>query len=72
MDYIEDLEGLLTYLGEKIGIGHVCIYCNGKGRAAYPSTHAVRQHMVRWLLAHVRVHLVVGHSGRLIHYTHMF
>ncbi len=45
-DLMHDLQGLLLYLGEKIGIGHVCLYCNGRGRAAYPSVHAVQQHMV--------------------------
>jgi len=45
VENLVDLDGLLTYLGEKIGIGHVCLWCNGKGRARYPSTAAVQQHM---------------------------
>jgi pre-60S factor REI1 len=45
IEYLHDLEGLLTYLGEKIGLGGICIYCNGRGRAAYPTLHAVQQHM---------------------------
>lgn len=45
VENLVDLDGLLTYLGEKIGIGHVCLWCNGKGRARYPSTRAVQQHM---------------------------
>jgi len=45
IENLVDLEGLLTYLGEKVGIGHVCLWCNGKGKARYPSTRAVQQHM---------------------------
>ena len=40
-----DLESLLLYLGVKIGIGHVCLWCDGRGREAYGSTQAVQQHM---------------------------
>ena len=29
-DYLVDLEGLLRYLGEKIAIGNICIYCYGR------------------------------------------
>jgi pre-60S factor REI1 len=29
-DYLVDLEGLIHYLGEKIAIGNVCIYCYGR------------------------------------------
>lgn len=45
VENLVDLDGLLTYLGEKVGIGHVCLWCNGKGRARYPSTSAVQKHM---------------------------
>ena len=45
IENLVDLEGLLTYLGEKIGIGHVCLWCNGAGRARYPSTESVQMHM---------------------------
>lgn len=45
IELLHDLEGLLEYLGYKIGVGHVCIYCNGRGRAAYGSLEAVRAHM---------------------------
>ena len=38
---LASLDGLLTYLGEKVGIGHCCVYCS----ARYGSTSAVRQHM---------------------------
>jgi len=45
VEYLVDLEGLLEYLGAKVGFGHVCLYCNGRTRAAYGSLQAVRQHM---------------------------
>ena len=32
-DFIVDLEGLLTYLGAKVGQGHMCLWCNRKGKA---------------------------------------
>jgi len=31
-DYLVDLEGLTRYLGEKIAVGNVCIYCYGRKR----------------------------------------
>lgn len=40
--FLVDLEGLLNYLGEKIGLGNVCLCCNYQGR----NLQAVRAHMV--------------------------
>ena len=42
--YLIDLPGLILYLGEKIAVGNVCIYCNQKGRE-FRSIEAVRRHM---------------------------
>ena len=44
-DYLIDLTGLVTYLGEKIAVGNVCIYCNDKGRN-FRTLDAVRKHML--------------------------
>jgi pre-60S factor REI1 len=44
-DYLVDITGLITYLGEKIAVGNVCIYCNGKGRE-FRTLEAVRKHML--------------------------
>lgn len=44
-DYLVDLPGLITYLGEKIAVGNICIYCNDKGKE-FRSLEAVRKHMV--------------------------
>ncbi|THH30937.1 hypothetical protein EUX98_g3264 [Antrodiella citrinella] len=45
MEYIVDLPGLLTYLGEKIAVGNVCIYCAGSSRE-FRTIDAVRKHMI--------------------------
>ncbi|KAI9321795.1 C2H2 type zinc-finger-domain-containing protein [Dichotomocladium elegans] len=45
IEYLVDLKGLIKYLGEKISIGNVCLYCNGKGREMR-SLDAVRKHMI--------------------------
>ncbi|CAL1707013.1 unnamed protein product [Somion occarium] len=41
-EYLVDLSGLLTYLGEKIAVGNVCIYCG----AEFRTLDAVRRHML--------------------------
>ncbi|KAK2467776.1 hypothetical protein APHAL10511_000071 [Amanita phalloides] len=43
-EYLVDLPGLLTYLGEKVAVGNVCIYCSTKSRD-FRSLDAVRKHM---------------------------
>jgi pre-60S factor REI1 len=44
-EYLVDLPGLIQYLGEKIAVGNVCIFCNGKGRE-FRTLYAVRKHML--------------------------
>ncbi|ODQ70894.1 hypothetical protein LIPSTDRAFT_38690, partial [Lipomyces starkeyi NRRL Y-11557] len=41
-DYLVDLQGLVTYLSEKVSIGNACLYCSFIGR----SLNSVRDHMV--------------------------
>ena len=43
-EYLVDLPGLITYLGEKVAVGNFCIFCNEKGRE-FRSVDAVRKHM---------------------------
>ncbi|PVV00756.1 hypothetical protein BB560_004852 [Smittium megazygosporum] len=43
-EYLVDLPGLIEYLGEKITVANVCLYCNGRGRGMR-SLEAVRKHM---------------------------
>eukprot|EP01137_Pigoraptor_chileana_P002757 Opistho-2@42024 len=45
IEYLVDLAGLIKYLGEKVGTGNMCLYCNGKGRALR-SVEAARKHMI--------------------------
>jgi pre-60S factor REI1 len=42
VDSLQDLEGLLTYLGQKVSIGNTCLYCE----KSFYSLGAVRDHMV--------------------------
>uniref|UniRef100_A0A3P9AA06 Cytoplasmic 60S subunit biogenesis factor ZNF622 n=1 Tax=Esox lucius TaxID=8010 RepID=A0A3P9AA06_ESOLU len=44
LEYLIDLKGLIRYLGEKVGAGKVCLWCNEKGRSFY-TTEAVQGHM---------------------------
>ncbi|CAG8458384.1 12792_t:CDS:2 [Ambispora leptoticha] len=32
IEYLVDLRGLIKYLGEKITVGNICLFCNGRGR----------------------------------------
>jgi len=43
-EYCANLEGLLEYLGEKVGEGLVCLWCNDKGKSFY-TLESVQQHM---------------------------
>ncbi|XP_053105133.1 cytoplasmic 60S subunit biogenesis factor ZNF622 [Hemicordylus capensis] len=44
IEYLVDLRGLITYLGEKVGVGKICLWCNEKGKSFY-TTEAVQAHM---------------------------
>ena len=44
-EYLVDPTGLINYLGEKLAVANICIYCNGKGRE-FRTLDAVRKHMV--------------------------
>ncbi|KAM9970450.1 hypothetical protein ACTFIR_002306 [Dictyostelium discoideum] len=44
IEYLADLEGLLRYLLDKVSIGNVCLYCNGKGKVCQ-SKDATQTHM---------------------------
>ncbi|WPK23535.1 hypothetical protein PUMCH_000776 [Australozyma saopauloensis] len=41
--YLTSLDGLIGYLGEKIGLGNCCLVCSYQGR----NVEAVREHMLR-------------------------
>jgi len=42
IEYLSNLKGLITYLGEKISIGNTCIFCE----RMFHSLEAVRKHML--------------------------
>lgn len=43
--FVIDIEGLITYLGERVGQGHMCMWCGHLGRQ-FPSVNAVQKHML--------------------------
>ena len=43
-EYISNLEGLMEYLGAKVGQGHMCLWCNEKGKR-FSSVQDVQRHM---------------------------
>lgn len=45
IEYLDDLKGLLLYLGEKICQGLICIWCNDR-KASFSNIEAVRNHMI--------------------------
>jgi pre-60S factor REI1 len=46
VEYLVDLKGLINYLGWKVGVGNVCLYCSvGDKGHQYPSVEATQQHM---------------------------
>lgn len=46
VEFLVDLRGLVDYLGQKVAVENMCLYCNGKGRS-FHSIDSVRDHMVR-------------------------
>ncbi|KAF5100757.1 hypothetical protein D0Z00_001145 [Geotrichum galactomycetum] len=48
-NFLTDLTGLMTYLGEKVGLGNMCLYCGFEGR----SLESIRAHMLA--KSHVKI-----------------
>ncbi|KAJ1499718.1 hypothetical protein HMI56_004239 [Coelomomyces lativittatus] len=48
IDSLIDLPGLLTYLGEKVSIGHACLWCNtyDSTTGLFETLNDVRRHMI--------------------------
>lgn len=44
IEFLQDLEGLIHYLGEKVGVGKICLWCNERGKSFY-TTESVQAHM---------------------------
>lgn len=45
IQYLTDLKGLIEYLGEKVGSGNLCLYCNERGKTFF-TIEAVQHHMI--------------------------
>lgn len=45
LEYVIDLKGLLAYLGDKISVANLCLYCDVMGGRAFASMEAARRHM---------------------------
>nr|CAG4637013.1 EOG090X06E3 [Ceriodaphnia reticulata]SVE72941.1 EOG090X06E3 [Ceriodaphnia reticulata] len=59
MEYVIDVEGLVTYMGERVGQGHICMWCGHLGRQ-FPSTVAVQKHMLD------KGHCKMFHEGEVL------
>jgi pre-60S factor REI1 len=59
IEFLSDLEGLITYLGEKVGVGNVCLWCNERGKS-FNSTKAVQNHMLD------KGHCKILHEGEVL------
>ncbi|SNX82096.1 related to REI1 - cytoplasmic pre-60S factor [Melanopsichium pennsylvanicum] len=44
-EYLMDLPGLVGYLADKVAIGNICLYCNGRGKG-FHNAESVRNHML--------------------------
>ncbi|GFY68078.1 zinc finger protein 622 [Trichonephila inaurata madagascariensis] len=44
IEYVSDLDALIASLAAKIYLGHICLWCNGKGKS-FRSVKSVRRHM---------------------------
>ncbi|CAH1789401.1 unnamed protein product [Owenia fusiformis] len=65
-EYLTDLEGLIVYLGEKVGVGKVCLWCNEKGKSFY-TTKSVQKHMLD------KGHCKILHEGDAVYeYTDFY
>jgi pre-60S factor REI1 len=45
-EYCKNIEGLLLYLGQKINIGLLCLYCENKGTKDFKNPQALQNHMM--------------------------
>jgi len=62
-EFLTDLEGLIEYLGAKVGQGHMCLWCNERGRS-FASLDSVQKHMLD------KGHCKMKHEGdTLIEYS---
>jgi len=58
-EYLQDLEGLVEYLGEKVGVGLRCLWCCDTGKR-FKTLLSVQQHMVT--KGHCKMRLEAGET----------
>ncbi|XP_065562992.1 cytoplasmic 60S subunit biogenesis factor ZNF622-like [Artemia franciscana] len=64
--YICDIEGLIAYLGQRVGSGKLCLWCGHKGKQ-FKSLQALQQHMMD------KGHMRLFHEGEtLIEYEDFY
>lgn len=67
VEYLIDLEGLLTYIGYKVGVGKTCLWCGDDRKSPYRSVRSVQQHM------RDKGHCKMSHEGAgLLEYAGFF
>lgn len=51
VEYLKDPEGLVGYVEEKVKLGNICLYCNGKGKAfhTYRALQQVCEALALWI-----------------------
>ncbi len=60
IEYLQDLDGLVSYLREKTTVGAVCLYCE----RPFSSLEAVQAHMVCiFTLAHTHIICIMNTLG---------
>ena len=66
VEFVIDIEGLLNYLGERVGQGKICLWCGHLGRQ-FASTDACQKHMID------KGHYRMFHEGEvLLEYTDFY
>lgn len=65
-EFVIDVEGLMAYLGERVGQGKICLWCGHLGRQ-FASTEACQKHMID------KGHYKMFHEGEvLLEYTDFY
>lgn len=59
LEFVADVEGLLSYLGQRVGQGRLCMWCGHLGRR-FPTTESVQKHMID------KGHCKMFHEGEVL------
>lgn len=58
-EFVTDVYGLVAYLGEKVRIGRICLWCNERGKS-FATQQSVQKHMLD--KGHCKMRLDPGHD----------